>query len=71
MILDILIPVYNEQEIILNTLNSLDKDVNTPSNILICYDYDEDPSLNEIKKFSSSKHNIILVKNKQPSKYDK
>jgi dolichol-phosphate mannosyltransferase len=64
MILDILIPVYNEQENILNTLNLIDKDVNTNSNIIICYDYDEDPSLNEIKKFSSNNHKIILVKNK-------
>ena len=63
MNLDILIPVYNEQELILNTLNFIDKDVNTPSNILICYDYDEDPSLLEIKKFSSNKHKIILIKN--------
>ena len=56
-------PVFHEEENILNTLNLLEKDVKTSSNIIICYDYDSDPTLNEIKKFKSSKHKIILVKN--------
>ena len=49
MILDIIMPVFHEEENILNTLNLLEKDVKTSSNIIICYDYDSDPTLNEIK----------------------
>ena len=63
MILDILIPVFHEEENILKVLNLLNRDVKTPSNILICYDYDEDPSLKEISKFKSDHHKIKLIKN--------
>ena len=63
MILDVLIPVFHEEENISKTLNLLNQDLKTPANFLICYDYEEDPTLIEIKKFKSDIHKIILVKN--------
>ena len=50
MILDVLIPVFHEEENISKTLNLLNQDLKTPANFLICYDYEEDPTLIEIKK---------------------
>jgi dolichol-phosphate mannosyltransferase len=47
--LDIVIPVYNEGNVILNTLAQLRKLVRTPSRILICYDRPDDDTLSAIK----------------------
>jgi glycosyltransferase involved in cell wall biosynthesis len=47
--LDIVIPVYNEGEVILGTLGELRKQVRTPSRILICYDKPDDNTLSTIK----------------------
>ena len=47
--LDIVIPVYNEGNIILATLAALRKQVATPSRILICYDSPDDDTLSTIK----------------------
>ncbi|MEP7032116.1 MAG: glycosyltransferase family 2 protein [Pseudolabrys sp.] len=47
--LDIVIPVYNEGEVILATLDALARDVHTPSRILICYDRPDDNTLSTIK----------------------
>ena len=43
--LDIVIPVYNEGNIILATLAELRRSVSTPSRILICYDLPDDNTL--------------------------
>jgi len=48
--LDIVIPVYNEGNIILATLAALRRHVTTPSRILICYDAPEDNTLSTIKE---------------------
>ncbi|MSP31457.1 MAG: glycosyltransferase family 2 protein [Pseudolabrys sp.] len=47
--LDIVIPVYNEGNIILATLAELRRLVRTPSRILICYDRPDDDTLSAIK----------------------
>jgi dolichol-phosphate mannosyltransferase len=47
--LDIVIPVYNEGNIILSTLGELRRQVTTPSRILICYDRPDDDTLSTIK----------------------
>jgi len=47
--LDIIIPVYNEGNIILATLTALRSQVTTPSRILICYDRPDDDTLSTIK----------------------
>lgn len=61
--MDILIPVYNERENIIAVMQSLELHVKTPFRVLICYDFDEDNTLVELKKFSSSRFEIIPVKN--------
>ncbi len=47
--LDIVIPVYNEGAIILNTLGALVRDMKTPARVMICYDFDDDDTLLAIK----------------------
>ena len=48
--LDILIPVFNEDETIIKTLKNILFTVKYNYKILICYDYDEDPTLEIVKK---------------------
>lgn len=47
--LDIVIPVYNEGANILQTLQSLIREVKTPLRVLICYDSDDDNTLPAIR----------------------
>ncbi len=47
--LDIIIPVYNEGNIILATLAALRQQVTTPARVLICYDRPDDDTLATIK----------------------
>ena len=46
--LDIIIPVYNEDKIILDLLSNLDRNISFSFRILICYDYENDTTLNKI-----------------------
>ena len=48
--IDIIIPVYNEGELILETINSINQNFKLNCNIIICYDFDEDNTLKAIKK---------------------
>jgi dolichol-phosphate mannosyltransferase len=47
--LDIVIPVYNEGANILQTLQSIARDVKTPLRVLICYDREDDDTLPAIR----------------------
>jgi len=47
--LDIVIPVYNEGENILGTLDGLRRMLKTPSRVLICYDKPDDDTLTAIQ----------------------
>ena len=49
--LDILIPVFNENETIVKTIQNILSAVQCNYRILICYDYDEDPTLNIINEY--------------------
>ena len=61
--IDIIVPVFNEEGNILKTLEEIIKKVKINNRILIVYDFDEDPTINVVKKnFSSPK--IKLIKNK-------
>ncbi len=62
--LNIIIPVYNEGELIVKTINEIEKCVKTSHNIIIVYDMDEDTSISSIKQSSIDTLNIKLVKNK-------
>ncbi len=63
--LDILIPVYNEGENIIETLNSLKNEVTTPFRVFICYDFDEDNTLPAVERIKNNlDFEISLVKNR-------
>ena len=49
--LDILIPVFNENETIVETLKNILSTVKCDFRVLICYDYEKDPTLEIIKIF--------------------
>jgi len=61
--LDIIIPVYNENENILKLIQLLEKEIVCNFRILICYDSETDTTLKFIKKTKTIKNEIILVKN--------
>ena len=61
--IDILIPVFNENETIIKTLKNIISAVKYNYNIFICYDYDEDPTLNIIKENFDNNSKITFIKN--------
>ena len=61
--LDIIIPVFNEDEIIISTIKNILSVVKSDFRILICYDYDEDPTLKIIKNNFPNDEKIVFVKN--------
>ena len=61
--LDIVIPVYNEGENILDALNALRRYVKTPFRVLIVYDFDEDNTLPPVRNAGDIGFDIKLVKN--------
>jgi glycosyltransferase involved in cell wall biosynthesis len=62
--LDIVIPVYNEGENILDALNALKQHVHTPFRVLILYDFDEDNTLPAVRRAGDIGFEIKLVKNR-------
>jgi len=63
--LDFIIPVYHEDENILSTLNNILKINAFSYNILICYDYDDDPTIDVIKNYLGDHNLIFFIKNKK------
>ena len=65
--LDIIIPVYNEAENIMDVLDSLKRYLKTPLRILICYDHDDDTTLPLIRNINNDDFPfpIIEVKNRR------
>jgi len=61
--LDILIPVFNEDETIVKTIENIFSAVKYDYKIIICYDYDEDPTLKIIKENFPHNSKIVYVKN--------
>lgn len=62
--LDIVIPVYNEGASIGRTLTALDRELRTPSRILICYDSEDDDTLPAIETARAAvKWPLTLVRN--------
>ncbi len=62
--LDIIIPVYNEAENILEILHSLHRHVKTSFRVLICYDHEGDTTLAALRAYSSTGVDIIPVRNR-------
>ncbi len=61
--LDIIIPVYNEGEIIINTIKSIKNYFSYEHNILICYDFEKDNTLTALKKSNLKLENVYFIKN--------
>ena len=61
--LDIIIPVYNEDEKIIKLLNNLAKEIKFKFRVLICYDNDNDKTLLHLKENKIFENEILLVKN--------
>ena len=59
--LDIVVPVYNEGESILTTIQAFNQNVLSAHNILICYDNESDNTISCIKKNFTKQENLILI----------
>ena len=63
MKLDIIIPVYNEGENIIQIIKALKDEIICDFRILICYDSESDKTLNLIKNNKIIDNEILLIKN--------
>ena len=61
--LDIIIPVYNEDEKIVQLLRALEDEIICNFRVLICYDNDSDKTLKYVKNTNIINKEILLVKN--------
>jgi len=62
--LDIIIPVYNEGRGIWPVLDALRRDVQTPFRVLLCYDFEEDSTLQALKEYpQASQMTLLAVRN--------
>lgn len=62
--LDIIIPVYNEGENIVDALNALRHEVKTPTRVLIVYDFEEDNTLPVLRRVGDMGFEITILKNR-------
>ena len=62
--LDIIIPVYNEGDNIIAVLDSLRRAVEASFRVLICYDHDDDNTLEALQEYRGAPFEISLVKNR-------
>ena len=63
MKLDIVIPVYNEDENIVKLIKKLEDEVVCNFRILICYDRESDRTLEHLKNKNIIKKEILFIKN--------
>lgn len=63
--LHIIIPVYNEKDNILRTLEGIKKNIHSPFDVTIIYDFDEDNTLPVVNEYMTRNTDIriILLKN--------
>ena len=61
--LDIIIPVYNEDENIVRLLRTLENKVVCNFRVLICYDSESDKTLKYVKNKNIINKEILLIKN--------
>ena len=61
--LDIIIPVYNEDENIIKLLKLLENEIKYNFRVLICYDSESDKTLVHLKEKNIIKKEILLIKN--------
>lgn len=61
---DIVIPVYNEEENILRVLKAFNTQIRSPIQVLICYDNENDSTLAALRSSGMMDEHILLIKNK-------
>jgi dolichol-phosphate mannosyltransferase len=61
--LEIVIPVYNEGQNILHVLDSLASNVRTSFSVLICYDRDDDTTLEALRNYPPGRVAVRTIKN--------
>ena len=61
--LDIIIPVYNEDDNIIRLLKGLENEILCNFRILICYDSDDDKTLKQIKNNKVIDKELLFIKN--------
>src|SRR3989344_4975825 len=61
--LSIVMPVYNEGEVIEETISRVESSIKIPHELLIIHDMDEDTTVPEVKKLQKKYPNAKLVKN--------
>ena len=61
--LDIIVPVYNEDENIVILLKKLEEEISCDFRVNICYDKDSDKTLNHLKNKNIIKKEILFIKN--------
>tara|TARA_B100000212_G_C27309415_1_gene505074 strand:- start:64 stop:777 length:714 start_codon:yes stop_codon:yes gene_type:complete len=61
--IDIVVPIYNEGERIINFLKNCEKNLDISIRFLICYDIEDDITLPFLKNTNEIKSPILLVKN--------
>ena len=61
--MSIIIPVYNESEIIIESLNRIKQNIRLDHEILVIYDNDDDSTIPYIKDAQHKDKNILLIKN--------
>ncbi|KKR86068.1 MAG: Glycosyl transferase, family 2 [Candidatus Curtissbacteria bacterium GW2011_GWA1_41_11] len=63
MQLSIVMPVYNEGEVIKKTIHGVETKVKIPHELLIIYDMDDDITINPVQKLQKKFPNVKLIKN--------
>jgi len=61
---DIIVPVYNEGENILRLLQAFQAEVKSSFRVLICYDHEDDSTLEALKASNLADECIVLVRNR-------
>lgn len=61
--LTILLPVYHEEENIEKTITQIQKNVNTPHQIMVIYDTVKDPTVTVVRQLKMPRSRIVLQKN--------
>ncbi len=64
--LDIVVPVYNEGRNVIPMLDALHRHVRVSFRVLICYDMEEDNTLDALREYPAGKVDVVLIKNPQP-----
>jgi len=61
--LDIIIPVYNENENIIKLLKAFDSEIICSFRVLVCYDEDNDKTIKFIKDIKITNFELLFIKN--------